>query len=137
MLETRNPKLHPMKRLFLLIFVPILLLFSCAPKEDLSSEKVPVNIIQPDSMVDVIVDMQLTEAVMREHRLTGKFEDSLAIVSFEKVFVKHNINKEKFEESLSFYKQNLRLYEKIYENVITRLSQLQSEVSAPENDDYE
>jgi hypothetical protein len=126
-----------MKRLFLLIFVPILLLFSCAPKEDLSSEKVPVNIIQPDSMVDVIVDMQLTEAVMREHRLTGKFEDSLAIVSFEKVFIKHNINKEKFEESLSFYKQNLRLYEKIYENVITRLSQLQSEVSAPENDDYE
>ena len=137
MLEIRNPKLHQMKRLFLLIFVPILLLCSCAPKEDLSSEKVPENIIQPDSMVDVIVDMQLIEAVMREHRLTGKFEDSLAIVSFEKVFVKHNTNKEKFEESLSFYKQNLQLYEKIYENVITRLSQIQSEVSTPKNDDYE
>jgi hypothetical protein len=137
MLEINHPEPHMMSRFILLLFISTLLVFSCAPKEDLSDEKVPANIIQPDSMVGLIVDMQLTESVLREHRMTGKFDDSLAIATFEKVFAKHNTNKEKFEESISFYKQNLKLYEKIYESVITRLSQLQTEVGTPEIDDYE
>jgi hypothetical protein len=137
MSEINYPKKHPMSRFILLLFISNILLFSCAPNEDISEEKVPANIIHPDSMVGLIVDMQLTEAVLREFRMTGKFDDSLAIVTFEKVFAKHNTTKFKFEESISFYQQNLNLYEKIYERVITKLSQLQSEVSSPEIDYYE
>lgn len=126
-----------MIRLLLISLLPILLLFSCAPKEDLSDKEVPVTIIQPDSMVELIVDMQLTEAVLREYRMIGKYEDSLAKTSFEQVFIKHNTTREEYEESISFYKQNLETYKNIYEEVITRLSQLQSEISPPEIDDYE
>ncbi len=125
-----------MNKSSLIIFCSLLLLFSCAPQEDLSDEKVPETIIQPDSMVSIIVDMQLVESVLREHRRVGKYKDSLAIVTFEKVFIKHNISKEKYEESITFYKQNLNTYQKIYEKVITRLSQIQSEVTLPKVDDY-
>lgn len=125
-----------LKTLLASIFT-LLLIFSCAPEQELSDEKIPETIIQPDSMVSIIVDMQLAESVLREYRRIGKYEDSLAIVTFEKVFIRHNINKEKYEESITFYKQNLNTYEKIYEKVITRLSQIQSEVTPPEVDDYE
>jgi len=126
-----------MIRLLLFSLLPILLLFSCAPKEEFSDKDVPVSIIQPDSMVELIVDMQLTEAVLREYRMIGKYDDSIAAISFEQVFIKHNITREKYEESITFYKKNLETYESIYEEVITRLSLLQSEISAPEIDDYE
>lgn len=126
-----------MIRNFLALLFSLALLSSCSPKQELSDEKVPETIIQPDSMVNLIVDMQLGESVLREYRRVGKYEDSLAIVTFEKVFVKHNTSKEKYMESLSFYKQNLNTYQKIYEKVITRLSQIQAEVTTPKIDDYE
>jgi 4-hydroxyphenylpyruvate dioxygenase-like putative hemolysin len=126
-----------MIRNFVFLTVFVLLFFSCAPEQDLSDKEVPATIIQPDSMVSVLVDMQLAESVLREMRMTGKYNDSLAKVTFEKVFIRHNTNKEKFDESIDFYKQNLNTYEKIYENVITRLSQIQTEVTTPEIDDYE
>jgi predicted RNase H-like nuclease (RuvC/YqgF family) len=126
-----------MNKYFLVILFPVLSLFSCTPQENLSDEKVPGTIIQPDSMVSIIVDMQLVESVLRENKRVGKYEDSIAIVSFEKVFIKHNTSKEKYEESIAFYKQNLNTYKKIYESVITRLSQIQSEVNTSKVDDHE
>ena len=120
-----------MNKIFPAIVIAMLLLFSCAPKQDLSEKNVPENIIRPDSMVVIIVDMQLAEAVLQEMRRTGKFEESIAITSFKKIFTNHNISKEKYEKSIAYYEQNLETYEKIYEKVITRLSQLRAEVKNP------
>ncbi len=126
-----------MNKCSLILFCSLLLLFSCAPKEDLSDKKIPDSIMHPKSVVNVIVDMQLVESVLRERRRVGKYEDSLAIATFEKVFIKHNISKEEYEESIVFYNQNLTAYQNIYEKVTTRLSQIQSEVTLPKDDDYE
>lgn len=78
--------------------------------------------------------MQLAEAVLREMRRIGKYEENIAVTSFEKIFTKHNISKEKYEESITYYEQNLEIYENIYEKVITKLSQLQAEVKNPINE---
>ena len=131
--NTGSPKSHRMNRIFAVVsFLTILILFSCTPKQDLTENKVPENIIQPDSMVVIIVDMQVAEAVLREMRRIGKYEENIAITSFEKVFTKHNISKKKYEESTAYYEQHLEIYENIYEKVITKLSQLQAEVKNPE-----
>ena len=127
-----SPKFHSMSGFPpVVFFLAMFLLFSCAPEQSLSEKKVPENIIQPDSMVAIIVDMQIDEAVLREMRRVGKYEENIAVNSFEKVFTKHNISKEKYEESIAYYEQNLEIYENIYERVITKLSQLQAEVKNP------
>jgi len=124
----RNP-------LALLLLLP--LFFSCSPKQELSDKKVPENIIQPDSMVAILVDIQLAEAVLRDLKRVGQYEDNKATTSFEKVFIKHNTTKEEYEESIAYYEQNLEIYEKIYESVITRLSQIQTETIIPKDEEYE
>ena len=120
-----------MNRYFLALFFPLLILFSCTPKQGLSDKKVPDNIIQPDTLVEIIVDMQLAEGILREMKQIGKYEQNAAVTSFDRVFLKHNINKKEYEESIAYYEQNLDIYEKIYEKVITRLSQIQAEVNNP------
>jgi len=137
MLEINNSNPRLMNRNFLVLLILLPLFFSCSPKQGISEKKVPVNIIQPDSMVSVIVDMQLTEAVFRELKRIGQYEEKNAKVSFEAVFIKHNISKEKYEESVAYYEQNLETYEKIYENVITRLSQIQTETLIPKDEEYD
>ena len=126
-----------MNRYFPALLFPLFFLFSCAPKQDLSDRKVPDKIIQPDSMVDIIVDMQLAEGILREMKQTGKYEQDAAITSFERVFSKYNINKEEYDESIAYYEQNLDVYQKIYESVITRLSQIQTETNIPKDEEYD
>ena len=107
------------------------MLFACAPSSEDHSRKIPSNIIQPDAMAAIIVDIQIAEAVLRENKRTGAHSDDQTVNYLTEVFEKHDITREQFNESKRFYEKNIDLYEKVYEKVITQLTQRQTELTNP------
>ncbi len=119
-----------LKRSFLPIIVfMVFIISSCSPKQEISSKKNPKGIIQPDTMVVILTDLQLAEAKLHILERDGKLTDSLTNEIFRTIFIKHNITKIELQKSTAFYEENLGVYEEIYSKVITRLSQLQTELT--------
>lgn len=115
----------------IIFFILSTVVISCSPNEEGKLRKVPDKILQPKAMVAIIADIQIAEAVLREHRQTGQYQDQHAVDLMNSVFEKHAVTREKFNESLRFYENNLEIYEQIYEDVITLLTQKQTELSVP------
>jgi hypothetical protein len=105
---------------------------SCAPKQEISDKKVPHGIILPDTMAAIITDLQIAEASLRQQKMDGKATDSIAKQAFETIFVKYKISREDLEKSTAYYQDNLETYEAIYSSVITRLTQIQTEINSTE-----
>lgn len=115
-------------------FSGLILLFmfiACAPSGEEQSRKIPSDIIQPDAMAAIIVDIQIAEAILRENKRIGTHTDDQTVNYLTEVFEKQNITREQFNESTRFYEKNIDLYEKVYEKVITQLTQRQTELSNP------
>nr|NQU89160.1 DUF4296 domain-containing protein [Bacteroidota bacterium] len=105
-------------------------LFSgCNPKQELTYESVPVPIIQPDSMVQILTDILLIESSLREMKREGRDNQFTSKMVYTEVFEKYNLTKERYENSVAYYEKNLDTYQRIYEAVITRLSQVQTEIN--------
>lgn len=110
----------------------ILIFISCSPKQDLVSKNVPSGIIQPDTMAAIIVDLQVAEAALRQMKNNGQVTDSIVNKAFELIFIKHKITQDELKKSTAYYQENLDNYDMIYSNVITRLTQLQTEINSTE-----
>lgn len=110
----------------------ILTSVSCAPKQEISDKKVPNGIILPDTMAAIITDLQIAESSLRQQKIDGKATDSIAKQAFEMIFVKYKISREDLEKSTAYYQDNLDTYEAIYSSVITRLTQIQTEINSTE-----
>lgn len=105
----------------LLFFIVPLLLLSCDEK--------PQGVLEPDKMVDLMVDMHLAEAVL--HISPKQFstkKDRLGV--YYEVFQKHNITKAEMDSSLNYYMANAEEYRKIYDEVITRLQSIRVEAES-------
>jgi hypothetical protein len=110
----------------------ILTSVSCAPKQEISDKKVPHGIILPDTMAAIITDLQIVESSLRQQKMDGKATDSIAKQAFEMIFIKYRISREDLEKSTAYYQDNLETYEAIYSSVITRLTQIQTEINSTE-----
>ncbi|MBE0638549.1 MAG: DUF4296 domain-containing protein [Bacteroidales bacterium] len=124
-----------MKQQLIATLLLVSLLAGCAPSGEGESRKIPSNIIQPEAMAAIIVDIQIAEAVLRENERSGKRTDDQTVNYLSEVFEKHSITREQFIESTRFYEKNIELYDKIYEKVITQLTQRQTELKNPDQKD--
>jgi|GEM_PF-504889 Skp family chaperone for outer membrane proteins len=112
-------------RSFLLFFIIGLSVVSVACSEQ-EKEK-PAVVMDEQKMVEVMVDMHLTEAVLTRIRGAGKDVEEISDDYYENIFEKHNINKKIFDKSFSYYQRNLGDMEGIYEQVIVELNKMQRE----------
>lgn len=110
------------------LFILILLLSSCYNTHDGNKIPEPDNLIGKDKLVLVIADMEIAESTIREKQNLGQEIDGLQERFYLAIFQKHEITKEQFENSMAYYKQDLDELNDIYEEVITRLSMMESEV---------
>lgn len=113
--------------LALLIF---LLIFSCAPGEKKSVVNIPSNIIPPDSMVLILADMQVTEAVLREYQRTGREDAARNERYYHQIFEKYELSNERYQQSITFYEQNPDLYFEIYKDIVSLLTKMQADEKA-------
>jgi len=95
-----------------------ILLYGCKtpPKE------VPPDVLDMDTMVDVMVDVHLAEG----GRAGGsKMYNEAHIVDFyEAIYDKYGLDKEAFDHSFSFYNQNPDLMLVVHDRVIRRLNEI-------------
>ena len=93
-------------------------MFSC--KEE---EKVPNYVMPEDQFVEVLTEFQVAEALVRlgHHRKNDSIylNDSI----YSSVFRKLNISSELFDSNFTYYSERPKQFEKVYEQVITNLSE--------------
>lgn len=110
------------------LFILILLLSSCYNIHDGKKIPKPDDLIDRDKLVLVITDMEIAESTIREKLNLGQEIDGLQEEYYYAIFEKHDITKEQLDNSMAYYKQDLDELNDIYEEVITRLSVMESEV---------
>jgi hypothetical protein len=107
----------------LLKYTVIILVFvSCGNR----GNKAPENIIQKDVMVEVITEIELTQALLK---LKIANQDTINQNQlFEEVYDESDISEEEFNNSLVFYSKEPKLLEEMYIKVINNISKEQAEL---------
>lgn len=123
------------KNLFVVFILSGMFLFSCAPGEKKAMAVRSSEIINPDSIVNIITEIHIAEAMLRELKTDPKEKEKTAEAYFSQIFNKHSITREQYEKSIAFYQEHLEEYQDIYERVITLLSQKQSENTSEEKEE--
>jgi hypothetical protein len=114
---------------FLFLILALTVTFSCAPRKEVTETDIPPGIIPPDSMVIVIAEMQYTEAILREYKRRGQYDEDRVVAFYDQTFDSLNITPEKYKRSLAFYEKNQETYYEIYKDVVSTLTKMQVEVS--------
>lgn len=118
-----------MKKISIGLILLILVSFACSPKKEVSETNIPPGIIPPDSMTIVISEMQVTEAILREFKRRGSYNEDRAVVFYNQTFEKLGITSERYKKSLAFYEQHQETYYEIYMDVVSRISEMQAEIT--------
>ena len=116
-----------MVRKFSFVFM-LLYLVSCYTEN--KPEVNPPDKLMPEAMiVDVLTDLQLAEGIIANQRSgktspTKEFKDSL----YQIIFDRYDITSSELNENLDYYNSDPEHMEKIYEEVLSRLSQKETEI---------
>ena len=111
----------PIRNIISLI-VSVLLIESCSQKE----ASVPKEILSPDSMVSILVDVHLAEASSNLTRIN----DPVKIMAYDLyplIFKTHHTDSATFRQSFDWYLDHPKRLDKVYEQVINELSRRESE----------
>ena len=114
-----------------IIFLVFVILSGCTT--DISEKRgnpPPPDLIPRNEIVDVIADMHLYDAVMKEKQKKHRDVQKSKYYLYQTVMDKYHITREQFESSLTYYQQDLDEYNKIYDDVIEKLSKMKAEAAA-------
>jgi hypothetical protein len=89
---------------------------------------IPPDVIPPEQMMLVLVDVHLVEASLVQAKLANKDIDYLSNYYYWSIMKKHHITYKKLNESIKFYSSNLKELYLIYEDVASELSTTQSRI---------
>lgn len=108
-----------MKKLVLVSFL-ILQLIGC------TSEKQPKEVLSEDKMVEVLIDIQLTEGIASAMPISYDSSQVLYKLLEREVFLKHEVEDSVFTQSMIYYLQYPGKIDAIYARVVDSLSLRQS-----------
>ena len=106
----------------LLFLIGMSLIYSCEGKKD----SLPSGIFSKDKMVDVLVDVHLTEAASDNHGLTFPQINIRMANRYDSVFAKHQITYTQFKTSYDYYLQHPDLLADVYAEVVNKLTTMDS-----------
>jgi len=88
----------------------------------------PAGTLNEDEMVNILIDIHLTEATLRisNDSLSRNKDTTDQRTRFAHVFRKHDINPDDFNKSMDYYLEHIELLDKIYVEVISRLTELEA-----------
>ncbi len=110
------------------LIILVIFLSSCKNKNNEDLTFVPDNIIPMEQMVDILTDFQLVEASLNIKRKNSQNYKDYVNFYYDFIFEKYDITPDKFKESLDYYENHLKQFEKVYEEVIAKLNEKQKEV---------
>lgn len=108
----------------LFLFFTALLLVACSKNEEKEVE-IPAGIMSEDSFAKVLTDFALAESAanLNVKNVVGQKIDST--YAFDPL-KENKISQGKYDSTVSFYVSQPKLYKKVYENVLVRLSEMQA-----------
>jgi hypothetical protein len=109
-------------------FVFYLAMLAASCNSILSSK--PSGTLSESEMVKLLVDIHLTEATLRISNDTlNRLNDTAYIrIQYAQVFRKNDITPDAFNKSLNYYLQHIETLDKIYTEVISKLSAMEAEL---------
>jgi hypothetical protein len=110
------------------LFCITLLVASC--NSILSSK--PNGTLSESQMIDLLVDMHLAEASFKmASDSTSKLNDTTGVRQrFAQVFIKHDVKPDRFNKSLNYYIEHIEDLNKIYSEVIAKLTEMDAQLTA-------
>jgi len=91
-----------------------------------SEESAPKELIPPDSMVNILVDVHIAEAAANVARIND-VEKFSASDLYPDIFKTHLTDSISFRKSFDYYLHHPKKLDKIYEQVLNELSRRESE----------
>jgi len=92
-----------------------------------TSTKIPADIIQPDSLVQVLTDVHILQATMQ---LGYNQKDSInnSQQAFQSLWKKHHMTQSEYEKDMKFYSYHPDLLDSVYEKVLSNLGEQKAEL---------
>lgn len=121
----------------LLILLAAVFLYSCYATHDDGTLIPPEDLIGTEKMSLILADVEIAESALRQKQNFGHEIGKVQEEYYYAIFTEHEVSKDQFERSLSYYKQDREAMNQIYEDVITRLSVIESEVQLEKRESEE
>lgn len=116
-----------MRLCFLLIVVVLAACSSDTPPSR------PSDVLDEDSFVAVMTDVQILEATTRKKLIRDGDPRERTAQYYKQVFDKHNISQDEFERSYKWWSSNPEQMVVVYERILENLSQLEEETKPRKN----
>lgn len=116
------------------IFILLFFLFAVTSCEEPVIKK-PENLIKEEKMIEMMLDMHLAEATFQNRR----YQDSVIRATtstdfYYSVLNEYNVADTVFEKSFVYYSSNPRKFEKMYQDVMNKLSETEQQYSGRKNE---
>ncbi|TND08244.1 MAG: hypothetical protein FD123_2499 [Bacteroidetes bacterium] len=112
----------PLSLMRILFFILPFLLFACGEKK--TAVPVPADLIPRDKMVEVMTDVHLLEAAMQISSVPGPEHKEFANYD---IFKKYGYTHDQYERSIAWYSTRLEDFDKMYDEVLARISRKMAE----------
>lgn len=94
-----------------------------------SDEKIKkTEVIPKADLVPILVEMHLADGLLLTSKIRREYPGKDSISNYKDVFKKHNVTKEIFDRTIEFYEDEADNLNDLYDEVISELTRLQSEV---------
>lgn len=106
----------------------VIVLFSCKPEKE-EDQPLPSNVLDEDKLALVLADAYLAESAsgLNIKNVGGERFDSTYLFN---PLQDHNISKQKFDSTMTYYTQHPLKLKAVYDKVLERLSQYPNIINA-------
>lgn len=122
------------KTRFYVILMVAVLLSACgffrAPGKDKCDK-----ILSKSQMTDILIDIYMLESFIREYQQIDPAAKDSAVYYYEALFERHGVGRDVFEEALDCYLLDRRDMDIIHEEMLNRLSLIESEAGIKQEDE--
>ena len=119
-----------MKKTGIILVILIYVFVSC--ENDII--KKPEHLIKEKQMIDMLVDIHIAEATYNRMRYDSIVKNSSSANFYYSVLEKYQTPDSVFEKSFVFYASNPRNFEKMYREVMNKLSETEQSFSGRKSD---
>lgn len=116
-----------------IVVVVLLLIFVLAACEKTPFEK-PDKLIKENQMINMLVDIHMAESTFNHFRHDSAFQKSSSSEFYYSILNKYQVPDTVFEKSFLYYASNPRKFEKMYQKVMNKLSEIEQKYSGRKED---
>ena len=107
-------------------FIMLISLFTCYDDTSKNSEVASIHI---DEFSVILEEVHIAEATYELNKISDvKSAEQGLLKSYERIFKEYNTTKSEFKRNLKYYSKHTDHLEKVYEEILERLKEIQSNI---------